>query len=316
MKSAIFLLLFVIQLKIAQGQISPDRVLLSADKGLFYIELDVEQGTIFNLGKWIDKGGSGYSIIYTDTITRQPETSGFLFAGDKTTIQQVDNKLYLVAQGRKANRKIEIDTLSNTGLANTNINNAYWWSNFFQLCEDINSTFKMNHYSFRNGISFWNSFDNKDVYFKDFRIYADNKLKTIRDSIIAVQTPYVVLTNKLIANMATIDYASLKEGLLKLITGDLYRTTYFAFVVNSICNSRRELFFKLAEDMTGKKEMLFDAVSDGKTIKKLKAVQSDSPAKKEFLKAKKKDRAFTAKMIGNAAAGAALLGACIYFLVR
>jgi hypothetical protein len=315
-KKSIFLTLLSIQLSMVQGQSSQDRVLLSADKGLFYIELNGDQGTVFNLGRWIDKGGSGYSIIYTDSITKQPETSDFLFAGDKATIQQADNKLYLVAQGRKSGRKMEIDTITDPGSVNTRINNAYWWSNFFRLCGDIDSVFRMYHYSFRTGFVLWNSFDNKEIYYKDFKVYADNKLKMIRDSIVAVQTPYLLLTDELIANMATIGYDSLKEKLVKLTTGDMHGTVYFGSVVNSVCNNRPELFFKLAEDMQDKKTMLFDAVSDRKTIKKLTALPSDSPAKKEFLKAKKKDRAFTAKMIGNAAAGAVLLGACIYFLVR
>ncbi|MEI9808740.1 MAG: hypothetical protein WDO16_13265 [Bacteroidota bacterium] len=239
-----------------------------------------------------------------------------MFTGDKATIREAGNKLYLVAQHRKGTKKMEIDTVSNPDLANTHINNAYWWDKFFGLCKEINATFTLHHYSFRNGIALWDSFDNKGIYYKDFKLYADSRIQTIRDSIIAAQTPYVALANELTANMATIDYASLKERLPNLITENSNRTEYFATVVHSICNNRPELFFKLAEDLPGKKEMLFDAVDDKETIKKLKAIESDSPAKKDFLKAKKKDKAFRTKMITNVALGAAVLGAGIFFLVR
>ena len=321
-KKSAFLLLFLTQLKIVQGQDSAGRVLLSAGKQLFYVELNGEQGTLFSLGRWLDIAGRGYSIIYTDTITKQAGTSEFLFAGDKTTIQQAGNKLYLVAPQRKGTKKMEIDTTTNTILINTNINNAYWWDNFLKLCNDINSTFKMHHYSFHNGFALWKSFDNKSIYYKDFRVFADNRIKMLKDSIVAAQTPYVLLTNEIIKNIATIDYASLKDSVSKLSeivsklsAGNVYKSAYFGTVINSICNNRPELFFKLAEDMPGKREMLFDAVSDKETLKKLEATATNSAVKKEFFKAKKRDKAFTVKMIGAAAAGAAVLGTCLYVLL-
>ena len=309
MKRSVFLLLFLTQLKIMQSQDSPGRVLLSADKKLFYVELNGEQGTLYSLGRWLDVAGSGYSIIYTDTITKQAETSDFLFTGDKSTIQQSGNKLYLVAQHRKGTKKMEIDTSSNTALINTNINNAYWWDSFLKLCSDIN-------YSFRNGFGLWNSFDNKSIYHKDFRVYADSRIKMLRDSIVAVRAPYVLLTNEVIKNITTIDYASLKDSVSKLIAENLYQSSYFGTVINSICNNRPDLFFKLVEDIPGKKEMLFDAVGDKEAIKKLKATATNSAVKKEFFKAKKRDKAFTVKMIGNAVAGAVVLGTCVYFLIK
>jgi hypothetical protein len=76
------------------------------------------------------------------------------------------------------------------------------------------------------------------------------------------------------------------------------------------------LFFKLVEDMPASKGMLFDVVDDKETIQKLKAVETPSPAKKDFFKAKREDKAFTVKAILITVAGAALLAFSVISLVK
>jgi hypothetical protein len=119
-----------------------------------------------------------------------------------------------------------------------------------------------------------------------------------------------------IKNIGSIDYTSLKDSISKLPVKDESAKGYVGAIINSVCNNRPALFFKLAEDMPDRKEMLFEAFYDKETIRKLKAVETDSDAKKEFLKAKKKEKGFVVRAIAIAAAGAALLGFSIYVLVR
>jgi hypothetical protein len=303
----------------ASGQDIQGQVFLSAvsKKYLMYTELHGGRGTVFHLGWWLDKGGSGKTTIYVDTITRQPGTGGVLFSGKKTTLRQEGDKLYIIAPINKKIKKIEIGAVSNTDAAYTDINNAYWWHHFNGLVDSIHSRFPMYGYSFRNGFGYWNSFQNKTSYYKDFQVYADAKIKLIYDSIAAVQTPYTSLTDSIIKSMAGIDYSSLKASLDKLPVRDSPESVYFSAIVKSVCLTRPELFFKLAEDMPDKKNLLFDvAVYDKEISDKLVMVETSSPAKKEFLKARKDEKSTTRKSIFAAIAGAALMATIAIALIK
>lgn len=310
--------LLFMQVGIIRGQAESRGIFLTGKNTQFYVELREHYATVFNFGRWIDKAGWGYSGLKTDTMRRLGDTSPFLFEGRFNNIQKVDTRLYLITrQGSPGKEKrIEIDTVSNTALANSALNNAYWSDNFFKLCNEINSTFDLYHYSFRDGFHMWESFDNKDAYHKEFRVFADNKIKKLKDSITTLQTPYVLLTNEVTKNISTVEYASLKETISKLLADSLSRSQYFSVVVKSICLNRPELFFRLAEDMPEQKSMLFGVVYGKETFKKLKAVETNSVTKKELFKERRKNRTFTIKAIATAVAGAVLLASSLYFLLK
>lgn len=318
MNRSLFILLLLIQFTNILAQNNNEGVFLSSTgkTQLTYVELTAQAGTVFKLGRWIDKGGSGYSMLTVDTILLHPGAPIFLLTGKTTTLQQTGNKLYLNLQDRKRTKTIEMDTSSNIDEINSNLNNAYWWTNFLKMQDSINSTFKLQHYSFRNGFGIWESFANKTIYYKTFSTHADTRIKVIRDSITSIHTPYASLTNEVIKNIGAINYLSLKDSVAKLLMDSSSTGGYFGAIINSVSNNRPELFFKLADDMPDRKEMLFSAVNGRSTFAKLKAVETNTPAKKEFIKVKRKDRGFTFKAIGIAIVGAALLGFSVYALAK
>ncbi|MEO8404275.1 MAG: hypothetical protein ABI480_06760 [Chitinophagaceae bacterium] len=319
MKKVLFIFLFLINLNIVQGQYDSDRTILTSidKKRTFYIDLNEQSGTVYQLGRWIDPAGSAWSIIHTDTIESATGKGGLLFSGKKTAIRKLEGKLYVMSVTHKGRVKMtRIDTIGNTHPVTAKINNAYWWTNFLKMSDSLNARFTSFHYTFRYGFGLWNSFHNKEIPFREFRIYADNKLKQIRDSIATVHTPYDALTNETVNTISTIDYSLLKENVAKLATDDLSKRGYLFKIINSICINRPELFFKLADDMPDKRQNLFYAV-DGKTsINNLKAVETSSPSKKEFFRQKKIDRRMTIGMIGAAVAGAALLAFSMIVLIK
>jgi hypothetical protein len=319
MKKISFIFLFLINLNIVQGQHDSDKTMLaSTDKNrIFYIELNEQSGIVYQLGRWIDPAGNAYSIINTDTIESATGKGGLLFSGKKTAIRKLKDKLYVMSVTHKDRIKMtRIDTIGNTHPVTAKINNAYWWTNFLKMNDSLNARFTSFHYSFRNGFGIWNSFDNKQIPFREFRIYADNKLKQIRDSIATVHTPYDVLTNETVNIISTIDYALLKEKVAKLVIEDASARGYLYKIINSVCINRPELFFKLADDMPDRRQELFDVVDGKVSINNLKAVETSSPSKKEFLRQKKIDRRMTIGMIGAAVAGAALLAFGMIALIK
>jgi hypothetical protein len=83
--------------------------------------------------------------------------------------------------------------------------------------------------------------------------------------------------------MSTIEYGALKEGIIKLPVH--YYQKYLRRVVNEICNTRPELFFRLSDDLPKLQHILFQLVDRNRqTVNKLKAVPMDSPSKKDFFR--------------------------------
>jgi hypothetical protein len=321
MQKIILIFVFLFFLPLVKSQNLSERCFLSTanNKDLFYIELLGNRGIVFRLGKWMDKGGSGYSIIYSDTIVKNSDSKDFIFSGNKSKIECIQNKLYLIDQEsvHRNHNRFEIDTVANIDLFNSTLNNAYWWDNFFTLNKEINSTFMWQHYSFRNGFGLWESFDNKGVYYKNFETYADSLIKELRDSISTIHKAFTELTNELLSGIFTIEYVELKQKLLILPAEYKSQSWYFGTVINAICMNRPELFFALADDLPDKKEYIFSLVDSKESIKKLKKVNTDSSSEKAFSREKRKDKSFA--IIGITAYTAFLVafwGGIVYLLVK
>jgi hypothetical protein len=129
----------------------------------------------------------------------------------------------------------------------------------------------------------------------------------MRDSVDAVLKPAAALTTDVTKRIETIDYASLKDSVAKLMNNLGGGNNDLATILNAVGKSRPELYFKLVEDMPDKKELLFDAIDSRAAVKKLKSVETNSVAKKEFLKNRKENTWFLVRTIGISVAGAALL---------
>jgi hypothetical protein len=314
MNRVLLLFLFTLKLSILNGQTNKFYLSSTSFRTVFYVDLEENQATVFKLGKWMDNAGEGYGIIFSDTIIKQTDSSNLLFQGKKTQLQRINGKLYLIENLNKKPKRIEVDTVGNTDLLNSKLNNAYWWDNFFRLSNEINSEFALYHYSFRNGFRLWQSFNNKLNPYTNFKTFTDRKIKLLRDSISIIQNYYTELTNNLISNISTIDYPLLKESLSKLPVDYKPESWYFGTVINAVCNTRPELFFKLAEDMSGQKDKIFRIVEyDKGTIKRLKEADTNSPLKAEFFKWKRDDKLLTVKMM---TIPTALCGLLIYLLIK
>ena len=291
------------------GQENKESILLET-KGktqLYYVELNTAGGSVFEMGNYLDKAGSGSSIRSTDTLTRKSDQSNVTYSGKRTRILNENGKLYLEIQGKKTSR-YKLDSVTNSATANSNLNNAYYLDHFIALCDELNKSYPLDHYSFRTGFTMWNSLDHKEIPHAEFKTYADFHLRELKDSITHVQDQYVLFTNTLIQNIKTIEYDALKDSLKKLPSESNSTGKYFGTVINEVAKERPEFFFKLAEDHPEKRKAIFNGVvADKKTMAGLKLVENHKDIKREFFREKRFDKGKPIRIIATSAVAALIV---------
>jgi len=291
------------------GQQQNETLLLEtkSKSSLFYVELNNGQGKVFEMGALMDKAGSGYSFKSIDTVTLQPDQSTPSYVGKKTTVVKENENVYLVLQDKKSTR-YRLAAVSNTGTVNSQLNNAYYLEKFIGMTEEVNNSYPLNHYSYRNAFDSWTGIEQKEMNHSQFKEDADRMISHKKDSIRALQDRYVLLTNKLIQNIPINPYDSLKSGLEKLPPDLTSSSRYFGTVVNEVAKQNPDYFFRLAEDLADRKETIFNSVEkDKKVIAGLKSVQNHPTVKKEFFRSRNFDRWLPLRIIGTAAVAALIL---------
>lgn len=271
---------------------------------------------VYRFQKYLDKAGSGPSLLYADTLTPQQDNNEIRYVGQQVRLTQTNQQWQLHFTDGKRTKTLSLYLVTDTNQANSTLNNAYWLDHFSAMSKAINDAFPLYHYSFREGFNRWKLLGNKTMHPPHFSLYADRIIKGIQDSVVNIQTPYAAITNYLIQHLATMDYPALKDSLLKLPDNLYEHGRYFTQVANALAINRPEQYFQLAEDLPAKQSIIFDAANDKGLVKKLKAYPTNSPAKKAFIKHKKSDRNSLIGSLAAGAAGAALMVYSIYALTR
>src|SRR5262245_64562195 len=114
MKRTLLTTIFLINLYILFGQENKEATLLET-KGkaqLYYVELNATGGSVFEMGGYLDKAGSGYSIKSTDTLTKESNQAGVTHTGKRTRILNENGELYLEVQSKKTS-KYRLNSASN-----------------------------------------------------------------------------------------------------------------------------------------------------------------------------------------------------------
>jgi hypothetical protein len=271
---------------------------------LYYVSMDNSAAIVYEMGKYMDKAGMGYSIIKTDTLARQPDGT---YSGNGSRITRENNRLYLITQLKKT-RKLPIDTVRSLAVFNNNLNNAYYLDSYFRMSRELNQSYPLNHHSFRNGYRTWNELLNKETDHLQFREFADNHIMNTRDSIGQLQDRYTALTNYIVQNISTLDYTTLKDSLVKLPAEYAYQSSYYRTVINAAATQKPEFFFRLAEEFPANRQLIFSSVENDKELfSRMKAVEGHDKIKKEFFRERKYEKSIPYKVIGAYAALAGLI---------
>ncbi|HEX2534229.1 MAG TPA: hypothetical protein VHK69_10860 [Chitinophagaceae bacterium] len=306
------LLLFCCALFPAFGQDGgTETVLVARSKaGLFYVLLTPSGGMAYKLGRYWDKGGTGYSLAHSDTLTRQPGASGVLYLGKNRNITSNGGSLYLVVPGGPA-AGYKLDTAS--GAAFIPLNNAYYLGRFFALCDTLNRSYPVLRYSYRHGYASWNTLDRQAIHPAAFRDRADRRLQALGDSIRRTQDRYTALTGPLMRTIGSIAYPELKDSLSLLGEGPT-ADGYYGAVVRAVSLQRPEFFFRLAEDHPDRKDVIFNAADNSRAVLAgLRAAEGRPDLRKEFFKSKRFEKSIPFRVIGTYAAFA---GWITFLIVR
>jgi hypothetical protein len=318
MKQAIILTLLLAGLSMVQGQ-TPQATVYYTNKGsryFFYLSQQEQTTVVYRFLKYLDKAGTGPSLLYTDTLALQQDNNEIRYVGQRVRLTQTHQQWQLHFTDGTRNKTLALYPITDTNQVNTTLNHAYWLDHFVAMSKAINDAFPLYHYSFRGGFGRWESLGNKTMHPTHFSLYADRIIKGIQDSVVNIQSSYAATTDYLIQHLATMDYPALKDSLLKLPDNLYEHGRYLTQVANALAINRPEQYFQLAEDLPAKQSIIFDAVYDKALVKKLKAYPTHSPAKKAFIKRKKSDRNSLIGSLAAGIAGAALLGYSIYVLTR
>jgi hypothetical protein len=255
-------------------------------KVLLYVDLEKDSCLMFQLTYFMDKAGTGYNLEEIDTM--YPTDSTFhSYRGVKSTLEIVDHKAYVHVPGYKPfkGKRTRMGSYhDDPEIVYDRIKNGYWWRQFLKLSDEINLMFPWQHFSFRNGFGYWDHLEKKHYQYNNFREVADKNINFLRDSLIAAESQHTRTTKYVTENIATIEYAALKDSLLSLPRSS-YMHRYFNVLINEVCLNRPEFFFRLMDDLPNLKVDFIYAVDRNKaTMEKLRSVDTDSRSKRDFFK--------------------------------
>ncbi len=309
MKQTIVIILFLSHYLLASAQDNRTETLLQTNtkNHIYYVDLQESEAYVYRIGRIYDKAAAeaGYLPIKTDTLVKQSDNT---YIHENTKLIYVNNKLYLITKFKKT-KKFQIDTVKNLGVANHNLNNAYYLSHYFEMSRELNQKYPLSDQDFRNGFYTWKKLPNKEINYLQFRTFADKQMKATKDSISTLEDSHVALTNYALQNIRSFAYDTLKHYLTQLPVA--YRS-YYSTIITEVAKQKPEYFFRLAEDFPTNKYIFFSAYDDNKeVIQGLKSVVGHDDIKKEFFK----DRRFGKTMIYRIIAPYAIMGGLLAWLI-
>lgn len=281
MKDILIITLVLIQLD-ALAQASDNRVYMQTSKKVnrYYVDLGDKDALVFEMKTFFHGPQVGYTIKGIDTLARQ---SDGLYIGGKTKVIKRKDKVFLI-QDAKERKEMPLVNVADRTAVNTQLNNAYYMDQYLTMNKEINYTYPSWNASW-DRFDTWQRLSNKEIDHKAFRVFTDERIKFMKDSIVEVQNRCTVLMNYLIQNVATINYISLKDSLEKLPMD--YLSSYSQKVVYMVAKEKSEFFFQLAKDSTpDRRGHIFNSIGsrDKEVLTKLRLVEGHADMKKAFLK--------------------------------
>jgi hypothetical protein len=157
-------------------------------------------------------------------------------------------------------------------------------------------------------LSLWESIDQKDQNYLEFRPIAAQIIAEVKDSLSKIQNEYSSTYNFIKSNLPQIEYTTLRESLQKLPVGYV---GYYKQTIIEIARKQPTYYFRLAEDLPKEQYFIFSALEREVDLHKgLKAVEGHDAIKKKFFKEVK----FTKFLVLRVIAPYALFGGLILWL--
>ena len=271
MKQVFILLLFLFAGKLFGQTSEPDFHQVTNPLRKIYTHIQEKFIVVFDMGKYLDKAGTGSSIRKTDTLHLQSDNS---YKGREFRIEKVNNQPYITSLTEKKNRKYKLEIVDNKKIAFQDLNNAYYLDNYIAMSERLNKRYELNHFSFRNGFYSWKQIAEKDINYLEFKNIVDNLIRKVEDSISKRQDQLIAQTKYLIDNIDKMTYAEFKDNLSKIPAESAYQSSYYKTVVREISKNKQEYVISLYKDFPENRTLIEFAVEEDKALRqKLKAIQ-------------------------------------------
>ncbi|KAA2238697.1 hypothetical protein F0L74_20990 [Chitinophaga agrisoli] len=255
----------------------------------YYADLTASEAVVYAMGYHSEPLiGSGYSIRNADTLKRQADGS---YEGPHSKIIRQKNGLRLISTFGNSNRALRLDTVMYAGLANNDLNNAYFLDQYGMLHQELRKAYPLHYYDFVYAFDRWRAFskEEKEMDQMQFKAWADARLKEIKDTAMAAEEKYNRVTGYITQNIRQIDYATLKDSLAQL-QARYFDKGYYRDAVNAIAVEQPAYFLQLAEDLPQDRDAMFwCTVSNKAAITRLKNVQGHEKMKQSFRRAKRAD---------------------------
>lgn len=317
MKHLFVTILLFVSSQLVWGQTEPNSQLLTTDcksPFFYYIDFKDPAAIVYTMGRFWDKGGAGYTIVKTDTLQQQPDSS---YSGKHFRIILTGKGLCLVS-GSKKKRTCWLHRPIDTNLANNQLNNAWYLRHYFDLDRELSEVYPLSYHDFREGFDTWEKLPEheKNMPYLQFRAFADEKLKQMKDSITTLHGKCIILKNNIIQNIHSLDYNVLKDSLNHLLVVYGGPSRYFGLVIDTVALRYPEYFFRLAEDLPQHKQsILSNGIYNKQAFSGLASVEGHDEVKREFLKKRKEMRVSTYQAVGSAVVGYGLMAALIIILL-
>jgi hypothetical protein len=271
--------LVLIQLNV-RAQVSDNRLFLETSKKAnhYYVDLGEKDALFFEVEMFSHGPQIGYSIKCIDTLVRQSDGT---YTSATAKLSKNKDVLLLVREAKR-NKEMSLVNVTSRASANAQLNNAYYLDRYLAMSKEISYTYPFWNASW-NRFDEWQKLNNKEINHKAFRIFTDERMTFMKDSIVEAQNRYTQLMNYLIQNIAAINYISLRDSLEKLPMD--YLSSYFQKVVYEVAKEKPAFFFRLAEDSISKRQSyIFGSIGsrDKEVLAKLKLVEGHDKIKKDF----------------------------------
>jgi hypothetical protein len=251
----------------------------------YYVRRTQDEAIVYTMGSYAHPLGKGYSIRRIDTLQRQ----GDRFVGKELSVEWNNNEGILRESGRKKATHLVPDDR-----AMVNLNNGYFLDTYFKMSDDLNLEFPLAHHWSLTGFEVWERIGPKDMSHQKFKLYADKRIKTIRDSLAIAQNRYVANKDFLLKNLSSLDYPTLRDSISQLPPDLKPDTEYFALVVTELARTRPSDYLTYVEENPAKRDALFINVQDDdRAVTAIRNVDGHKVSKKQFLKERRSGKLLT-----------------------
>jgi hypothetical protein len=312
MKHLIVSLLLLGACQLAWSQANPGNRFLETDhkSHLYYVDLNHDTAKVYEMGYYYDKAGMGYAIADVRTLQKQPDSS---YNDGHFRIAHENDGLYLVRMFGK-NKKFRLNTARDTNLVNNRLNNACYLGGYFMMCRKLSQRYPLSSLNYSEAYFTWRALpeNEKNMHYMEFSVLAGKRFKERSDSISAEQDNYVRLTNYLIGNIRSLDYATLKDSLILLPARQAGQSKYYSTVIDTVALQQPEYFFRLAEDLPQHRSLIFSSGGRNKRVfSSLLRVEGYDEIKRDFIKARRSEKAFAIYAVGMSVFGYAIIAGLI-----